>query len=114
MTMKKEAFLAEYSAYGNEMISELLDTFLKDCPDKMAALQNAVDKRDLDAIAGLSHNLKGSVSVFFDDKAIELASQLEANGNAGDISEINLLLEKFIQTIRQLQHDLEEMKSSID
>ncbi len=113
MTMDRGAFMQEYRCYGNKMISELLDTFLKDYPEKVSALQNAVDEMDFDTIARLSHSLKGSVSVFCDDEATSLATELEIKAKTADTSGISLLLDKFILAIRQLHRDLSEIKDNL-
>ncbi|HZT33973.1 MAG TPA: Hpt domain-containing protein [Bryobacteraceae bacterium] len=60
-----------------EVVEELIQLFLTDTADRIAQLQDAFARRDLDALKRLAHSLKGSSSQMGEDRMAGLARLLE-------------------------------------
>jgi signal transduction histidine kinase/DNA-binding response OmpR family regulator len=58
--------VAATAQVGNdpELLRQLVDLFLKDCPQRLAEIRKAVAERDPDGLAAAAHGLKGSVGNF--------------------------------------------------
>lgn len=95
MSMDKEKFINNYKPFGNDMIFDLVDTFQKDYPNKISKLREACQYRDFDSINKLSHSIKGSLGIFYDNDTRELAYQLELAGKGEDSSQIDELFQNW-------------------
>ena len=72
-----------------ELVKNLVRLFLdQDCPRLLSELQEAVAKRDSDAIASAAHGLKGLVGEFFAQSAYDAALELEIIGRDADLSRV--------------------------
>jgi len=69
-----------------KLLVRMIHTFLRDTPKRMAAIAAALRQKDAEALASLSHALKGSVSLFGAEPARRLAQDLQELGRAGDLS----------------------------
>lgn len=67
-------------------LKELIELFIADCPEQMAAIQDAIARVDADGLQRTSHSLRGSVSNFFAPAAVEAALHLETRGRTGDLA----------------------------
>jgi signal transduction histidine kinase/CheY-like chemotaxis protein len=68
------------------VLREVVGLFLDSCPAQLAALRQAVARRDAPAVRLAAHGLKGAVSTFGAREAVEAAGRLEAMGRAGDLA----------------------------
>lgn len=73
-----------------EMMPELIESFLGELNERLAALSRAIDSADWAAIALQGHTLKGSAAIF---GATALRASAEAMENAGN--------QRSIETARQ-------------
>ena len=72
---------------GNrKLLGEVIDVFLADSPELMAALQRAADGRDAKALASSAHALKGSIGLFAQKEAYQTARRLERTATSGDLA----------------------------
>ncbi len=55
-----ETVIAELETLGDEVLPELLSLYLRQVPAEIAELKKAVARRDAEAVADLTHKLKGS------------------------------------------------------
>jgi len=67
---------------GDEFVAELVQTFLADAPDLLAALQCS-DARDVRRAA---HTLKSNAATFGATRLADLCLDLEAQAGAGDVT----------------------------
>src|SRR5690349_9835853 len=68
-----------------ELIREVADLFLEECPGQMDAIRQAIGSRDAVSLEHAAHSLKGSLSIFVAPEAIQAAQELESKGHAGDL-----------------------------
>lgn len=71
-----------------QFLKELIELFIADCPEQMAAIHDAIARGDADGLQRTSHSLRGSVSNFFAPAPVEAALRLETRGRTGDLAGI--------------------------
>jgi two-component system sensor histidine kinase/response regulator len=93
-----------------ELLSEIIDIFLEECPSLVAAIRDAVRKQDARALERSAHSLKGSVSNFGAASATQAALDLELMGRRGEVQRaaatvelLELELLSLSAVLRQLQ-----------
>ncbi|MCF8218050.1 MAG: Hpt domain-containing protein [Bacteroidales bacterium] len=111
--MNKNEFLSTYKAYGDDMIIELIDTFLQDYPEKLSVLNDAIKNKDFETINRYSHSLKGSLGIFSADEARDAAYRLELAGKNNDDSNLNELYAQFDQHLNHLNQELINIKNEL-
>jgi CheY-like chemotaxis protein len=67
-----------------ELLRDLIDLFLDDCPKLLAEINTAVLRRDSLTLQRCAHRLKGEVGIFDEGPAFEAADRLELLGRKGD------------------------------
>jgi signal transduction histidine kinase/CheY-like chemotaxis protein len=77
---------------GKDQLGELLDGLLDKTTEIVAALQEASDKQDIDAIAARAHELKGMAGNFGLIEISDIASQAEKKARAKAVNDIGPLL----------------------
>jgi len=68
-----------------ELLRDLIELFLDDCPKLLAEIDTAVLRRDSLTLQRCAHRLKGEVSIFDDGPAFEAADRLELIGRKADL-----------------------------
>jgi two-component system sensor histidine kinase/response regulator len=63
---------------GDELVAEVVEMFLTDCPERMAHIKAAVAARDRDAIRSAAHALKGAAGNLAATPVTECAGALES------------------------------------
>ncbi|MGI8581165.1 MAG: Hpt domain-containing protein, partial [Chitinophagaceae bacterium] len=92
------------SVGGNkEIIVELFDIFLKQIPESLLVLDEAVSKADYLTIKQLSHKLKSTVSVMGISELTHVLSEMESLGKAAD--------PEGLETIKSLFGQVKEISS---
>ena len=77
--------LLEYLENDNQLLHEVIEIFLADCPAMVAAIQSAVNGCEAQSVMNAAHALKGSVSVFGAENAVCAAQRLESMGRQGNL-----------------------------
>jgi histidine phosphotransfer protein HptB len=72
---------------SEDLLIELAEMFIEECPEMMRAVRTAIDTRDAPALQRAAHTLKGSVRIFAMASAVEAARRLEEMGASGDLSD---------------------------
>jgi HPt (histidine-containing phosphotransfer) domain-containing protein len=70
----------------SNLLSELAQMFLEEVPDRIGALQEAIDKGDTQALKRITHTLKGSSANIGAPRMSRLCLDLEHAGEANDLS----------------------------
>lgn len=70
-----------------ELQQELADLFLQVSPQQLAAVRDAVERRDALALERTAHAIKGSLCNFVALEAYHAAQHLESIGREGDLSQ---------------------------
>ena len=99
-----ENALMNYVGRDVELLGEVVEIFLAECPGYLSRLRKAVTDRDPKAIEFAAHALVGSTANLFARQAVEAASKLEEMGREGiltGVEEAYAALEKEITRLRQ-------------
>ncbi len=80
-----EAELLRQLEGDEELLRELIETFLAECDGLLSDVLRAVADRDAAGLERAAHKLKGTVSIFGSREATSLAQALETMGRAGDL-----------------------------
>jgi signal transduction histidine kinase/DNA-binding response OmpR family regulator len=89
-----------------DLLKELVALFLKDLPEMLTNLREAVAARDASAIEIAAHKLKGSVGNFAAQPAFEAALKLEVLGRDGSLSEAE-------PAYAELENEIKRLKSAL-
>ena len=90
-----------------ELCAELIDTFLKESPHTLSAVEFAVVRRDTTAIARSAHALKGAVANFGTSHPAFLAAvALEHCGKTGDLAQVERLHAELTAGLEELQSEM--------
>jgi CheY-like chemotaxis protein len=86
-----------------ELLKELINLFLADCPGLMAEIGGAITRKDAAHLRRRAHTLKGSFSTLGARTAMEVALRLETMGRSGDLTgveEVWTALEREVERFR--------------
>jgi HPt (histidine-containing phosphotransfer) domain-containing protein len=89
-----------------ELARQILELFREDAPGYQVRLHEAIAKRDSGEVEKAAHSLRGMLSTFGADAAIEIALQLERAGSQGDLAmasaqicELDNEISRFLETV---------------
>jgi len=91
---------------GEDFINELIDAFLDDAPNMIAAMESARAARDVESFRRNAHSLKSNATTFGAGDLSRLAKELEMMGreNNLDIGErLGVLKEEFEKAAEELR-----------
>jgi PAS domain S-box-containing protein len=103
---------AALAGVGNseKLLREIAGLFLEDCPRMLGAARAAIDRGDAPRLRRAVHALKGCICSFGAAAAVAAAQQLEALGEANDLSGAEEAYEALEQEIRRLEQALAGLK----
>ena len=96
------------TGHDPELLAELIEIFLADCPWRMAELQEAIALSDAQSLERAAHKLKGAAAVFDARSVVEAAEQLESLGRQNNISAAREILSHLDRQIAMLTRALQE------
>ena len=96
------------AGHDPELLAELIEIFLEDCPRRMAEIQEAIGLSDAQGLERSAHKLKGAAAVFEARSVVELAEQLETLGRQADIRSAQEVLSILDREIDELTRALQE------
>ncbi len=70
-----------------DFLRELIEIYLQDTPQRIAELQDALNKKDIPVFTRAAHTIKGSSSNFGATKLTKLAHELEMQGKSDNLAE---------------------------
>ena len=85
-----------------ELLKEILDLFSQECPQFMAAIHSAIQKRDPAALNRAAHTLKGSLGNFGDSPPVATAQSLETMGQENNFVGAEAMYQKLAQEMARL------------
>ncbi|MBF0509839.1 MAG: response regulator, partial [Deltaproteobacteria bacterium] len=89
-----------------EFYAEILDVFLQDGAEEIAALEEAVAKSDAQQIRELGHKLKGASGNVAAMRLQDLAFKMEQAGKAG-------MIDNAVETFKKIKEEFEMLKQLI-
>jgi HPt (histidine-containing phosphotransfer) domain-containing protein len=113
-----EAVLADLLASTGDdpaFVRELLETYLAETPDQLAAIRAAIEADDADALVRPAHTLKSSSATLGAMRLSALARELEMAGRSGSLAtDAGELLQAAIDTWAATSQGLEVWFSGHD
>jgi two-component system sensor histidine kinase/response regulator len=95
---------------GNErLLGELVEMFLEDAPQSMAAIREAIRQENANQLHLTAHCFCSAIGSFGKTPAFEAARHLEALGQDGDLTRAEELFALLEQTLRQMESVLVQM-----
>ncbi len=86
-----------------DLVTELIDLFLKDAETLITALRETVAKNDTKLLRRVTHQLKGSSANVGAKRLASLCEDLEANGiDEGTVKNILLDVEQEFEQVRKM------------
>lgn len=89
-----------------ELLTELVDLFVEECPRSLAAVSEAIARKDAGGLHRASHVLRGAVSNFCATDVAEAALKLELLGSEDDLTGAEETYAFLECAVRQLQGSL--------
>lgn len=102
-----EKALLESLDNDTQLLKEVIGVFLVNCPGRLKELKAAVTARNPDRIMSASHSLRGSVSTFGAEAAVEAARKLESMGQQGKVEGVD-------DAYAMLEHQLVLVRSALE
>ena len=97
---------------GNrEILNEMIDLFVNECPKQMQEIKSAHTAGDLPRLTRSAHTLKGSVALFAADEATAAAKRIEFMGRNNNVEEFDAAWAELQEDIDQLMSKLSEIRS---
>ena len=78
----------------HQLLAELIETFLTECPALMAEVRKAMAQVDAPRVAQAAHTLKGAICNLTDKAAFEAAVELETLARVEDLRHAERVLQK--------------------
>jgi len=100
--------VSEEGVYGKIMkltgisekdIEEIIEDFVQRVPQNIMELKNAIESKNFEKVAEISHNFKGVLRNLCFDEAAEIAQQLEKSSYETNEAVISVLSRKLIESI---------------
>ena len=91
-----------------ELLDDVLQVFLEECPRMLQELRGAVDQGDPKLVRRAAHSMKGALLNISAAPAADKANQLELLGSEEQLAESAPVLERLQQEVERLQQVLAE------
>ena len=92
-----------------ELLKEIAELFLDDYPKVVEELHEAIARGDAKVLERTAHGLKGSVSNFGAQQAVDAARTLESMGRAEQMAEVEQVLHTLELALAALRPELEAL-----
>ena len=89
-----------------QLLRRVARTFLRDLPVRLTKIRKAVQRKKGDDLASLAHALKGTLSIFAANRAVELCRELQERAKSGRFADAAVTLAALTDAISQLEPDL--------
>jgi two-component system sensor histidine kinase/response regulator len=91
-----------------DLMQEVVDAFLAEVPERLAALRAAAEAGDGNTVKRTAHSFKGSITIFPSRTALDAISAVELAGVANDREEAQRAIASLAEAIDRLAADLRE------
>lgn len=103
--------LRELNEHGEpDILTELIDLFLRDTPPRLVALKDAIKEGDAQALSQTAHTLKGSSASLGATRLAALNAELEKKASHGSLEEASRLLAQLDNEFERVRHVLESKR----
>jgi HPt (histidine-containing phosphotransfer) domain-containing protein len=84
------------------LLEDLFEAFRQGYPKQLAELQDAISMGDAERTAQVAHSVKGAVSYFGTQRALDLAAQLETFGHRAELVTALAVVQELEQELARL------------
>lgn len=106
-------YLSELMGGKKHLIEEIMDVFLKQVPEELQSINDAIEKINYAAIMGVAHTMKSSVSVMGISVLIPILQEMEDLGTKmTSIETIKGLNKKLILICNQAIEEIKKEKQN--
>ena len=93
-----------------DLAKEIIEDFLKQIPENLLAVKNALNKKDLQLIKREGHTIKGASGNVGALKLQEIAGQIEIAGEEKDLDKAGSLVQELDIQLEILKNKLAQLK----
>lgn len=86
-----------------ELLAELIDIFLEDCPAKIGSIRESVKKKDFAQLRDVAHSIKGASGNISAKKLHAIFLQIEQAGKNNSLEGMEALLEELDRHFREFR-----------
>lgn len=105
-------YLSEMVNGKKNLITEIMDTFLKQIPQELQSINDAILKKDYPLIKSLAHKMKSSVSIMgISSLTPVLQEMMDLGEKASDIEKIEKLNQKLNLICKKAIKEIEKEKA---
>lgn len=112
-----EALLMSRVDNDPQLLKDLVDLFLEECPRLLNEIRVALDKKDAKGVQKGAHSLRGSLANLAAKSATEAALEVEGHAKDGDLAqaargleELEFQLERLKPALRAVQVEIEKQQ----
>lgn len=106
-------YLNDAMGYKGYLIKDIMEIFLKQIPEELNSMNQAIESCDYPTIKNFAHTMKSSVAVMDIKSLVEILNQMECLAKIGtdiqELSELNIQLNQ-ICTIAMAEVEIEKLK----
>jgi CheY-like chemotaxis protein len=106
------ARLAEIAPPGSNFMIEIIEAFLGDMTERVAAIEGQVGMRDMAGIAATGHTLKGSCSHFGARRLMQLCVELEGVARSGNSEGLQAAVDWMVAETERVRSELQEYRET--
>jgi HPt (histidine-containing phosphotransfer) domain-containing protein len=88
--------------YDEDLLRELISTFLDEIPGMLQTIRSALDRGDAKVVQRIAHTLKGALGHFGAQRAYQTAYEVETRGRDGDLTGAATALPPLEEAMAQL------------
>ncbi|HTS18826.1 MAG TPA: ATP-binding protein [Verrucomicrobiae bacterium] len=89
-----------------ELLNEIAESLIRDLPEMLASIRQAVESQNAKGLERAAHKLKGSAAVFHADSSVDLLHRLEMTGREGRLSDAPVILSQLEAELGRLMEAL--------
>jgi CheY-like chemotaxis protein len=97
-----------------ELLRDVVNLFLDDCPKLLDGIRGAVERSDAQALERAAHKLKGTVANFSARASYDAALRLEVMGRGGHLEQAREALARLDSSLRELRPVLIKLSGGIE
>ncbi len=110
----KKQFSENFQYFDNEVVTEIINIFIDEYPERMETLRKNIDEKDFEQLKFNAHSLKGVVANFVAPEVQELARQLEMKGANKDLTDVESLFNELKEKSALVVEELKELKKDFE
>lgn len=110
MVIDKEKFQENFKHFDKELITEIIDMFINEHPDRMSQIKKNIEDLDMKALVFSAHSFKGVIANFMAEIPKTHAKILEEKAKLNDTSGLIEDYESLMESTTELLDNLKEIR----